>query len=70
MRKLTALPTWLLTMFILRFFPLHDGYAWVNRKFTLSDWHAHQTPLCKQFDLVFWITGLGILLALTRILFY
>lgn len=70
MKKLTALPTWLLTVFIIRFFSLPTHHAWADRKFSLTDWHAGQTPLCKQFDLLFWVMLPCFVFALVRILFF
>lgn len=52
MKKLAALPTYVLCMLFLPFF--RKDHPWHNRNFTLKDWHRHQTRSCKEFDYVFW----------------
>ena len=62
MTKWIALPTWIVTRMIVPTFP--PEHPWRKRAFTLSDWAAHQTELCRVFDLVFWclIPAIGVLL--------
>jgi hypothetical protein len=52
--KLFAFPTWAFTCIALRFHLLGNGHPWYGRTFTLDSWHAAQTRLCRQFDLIFW----------------
>jgi hypothetical protein len=49
---LSSLPTWLLTSAILPFLPAE--HPWKGRRFTLRDWHDHQTMMCRWFDFYLW----------------
>ncbi len=55
MKKYFAFPTWALALIALRFHLLGNGHPWYGRTFTLGSWHAAQTRLCRQFDLIFWV---------------
>lgn len=60
--KWASFPTWCFTRFILLF--VSNVHPWAGRRFTLGDWHAQQTPFCKQFDRALWIAALGVVLLL------
>ena len=60
-----ALPTWGITRIALRCHLLPAKHPWYGRRFTLANWSACQTPLCRQFDFILWVYfGLLSLLAL------
>lgn len=52
MEKYWGLPTWIMFRVYRRLLP--KGHAWRHRRFTLEDWVAGETDLCRGFDLVFW----------------
>lgn len=52
--KYWAFPTWAVAMVAIRFHMLSKGHPWYGRTLTLSNWHAAQTKVCRQFDLIFW----------------
>lgn len=52
MKTLVALPTWALTRMVRPFLPAQHPFK--DRRFSLANWHAGQTPLCRGFDHVFW----------------
>jgi hypothetical protein len=64
MRELAAFPTWALTIAIVPL--LSKSHPWHGRSFTLRDWHAHQTPLCRVLDvlLYFSIASFAVTMAL------
>ena len=66
-RKLFAFPTWAIMRVALQLHLLPDGHLWYGRSFSLADWSAHQTPVCRRFDLIFWVyfVLLGLLVAET-----
>ena len=53
MKKLIALPTWVMTMIMIPFLP--KTHPWHCRHFTLEDWYVNATPDCRQFDLTGWM---------------
>ena len=50
-----SVPTFLLTKCMIPCLP--EKHLWKNKRFSLQDWHKHQTNLCKLFDFVFWVSG-------------
>jgi hypothetical protein len=48
--KFFSIPTWLITIFMIRFSLLPANHSWRDRKFTLKDWREHQTVACRDFD--------------------
>jgi hypothetical protein len=67
MGKWGALPTWLLTKLLLAVWINRSNsehcrkHAWRGRKFTLADWHAHETPMCRYFDATFF-SGIALII--------
>jgi len=62
---ITSLPTWLLTRILNNF--VSKDHPWYKKKFTLKDWHEHETDYTRAFDVIFWIQWFGILLTLATI---
>lgn len=52
MKALGAFPTWAIVSALLPFLP--KTHPWYRRTFSLRDWHAHQTPLCRAIDVLFY----------------
>lgn len=52
-----ALPTWFLVRCALPYFREDHPWRLRPRFFTLDEWAAGQTPLCRAFDFVFWLLG-------------
>lgn len=68
MKKYFAFPTWVFTCIALRFHLLGNGHPWDGRTFTLGSWHAAQTRLCRQFDLILWVYSLLLVWLATSLL--
>lgn len=52
--KWFSFPTWGITMLLWPF--LRPTHPWKKReRFTLQDWHKHQTPACRQVDFALWV---------------
>lgn len=61
LRVIGAFPTWALTNAVTPFLPA--SHPWHGRTFSLRDWHAGQTPLCRLLDIAFfWSMALSIVL--------
>lgn len=49
-----AFPTWAITNVVIQFVP--KSHPWHGRTFSLRYWHAHQTPLCRSIDVLFYLS--------------
>jgi len=56
---LTSLPTWILVRILLKFVPTE--HMWYGQKFTMLDWHEHETDITRAFDVILWIHVFAIL---------
>ena len=61
--RLGALPCWLLVRFVWPTFPVEHAWKARGTAFTLRDWTANRTDMCRGFDAVLWSTLAIILLA-------
>lgn len=58
MNTMFSLPTWVVTrcaLFVIKWFDLN--HPWKSWRPNLADWQKHQTELCRQFDLAFWMVS-------------
>lgn len=60
MDKWLALPTWLLTNLMTPF--MKKSHPWHRRYFTLEDWAAGETPMCRETDIGLWLSVIWILI--------
>ena len=54
MKELAAFPTWALTIAIVPLLP--KSHPWHGRSFSLQDWHARQTALCRALDVLLYVS--------------
>jgi hypothetical protein len=66
MKELIHSPTWLLTRALTPFLPL--DHPWRYRHFTLANWAAGATPLCRDLSLCIWVSLITLLLMILIIL--
>lgn len=50
---MSGLPSWLLARALIPFVP--KDHPWHGRRFTLTDWCAHETQVCRDFDTTLWL---------------
>lgn len=67
-----AFPTWWIAWLIVCSPWCPATHPWRARPtfFTLAEWHAGQTPLCRQFDVGFWIATELLVIATLRLLVF
>ena len=54
LKTISALPTWLVVITVIKLDVLAKEHPFRNRTMLLSDWAKNRTPLCEFFDIVLW----------------
>lgn len=65
LERATSVPSWLTIQIAVRGMPTHP---WYRRYFSLEDWHAQASPLCRFLDAMLWIYGTTMLARLWKLL--
>ena len=62
---ITSFPTWIIARIMNNFLP--KEHPWYKKKFTLKDWHEHETDYTRMFDVMFWFQFFTLLCCLAII---